>query len=157
LVDFSRHAAKLRKPLLGEYEFRAPMGVALSMILPTLFLAPSPGRGRGVFTEVPIEKGTILEIAPVIVLSANERAFIDQTRLHDYIFLWGEHSDQCAMALGYVPMYNHRSPSNCEYEMEWDTELIRIRAVQDIEAGEELFINYQGDHDNTSPVWFKSN
>jgi SET domain-containing protein len=126
------------------------------MILPTLFLAPSPGRGRGVFTEIPIEKDTVLEIAPVIVLSAKERLLIDQTRLHDYIFVWGPDGNQCAMALGYVPMYNHCSPSNCEYEMEWETELIRIHAVRDIEAGEELFINYQGDHDNRYPVWFET-
>lgn len=59
------------------------------------------------------------------------------------------------MALGYVPMYNHAAPSNCEYEMEWETELIRIRTVRDIAAGEELFINYQGNWDSLTPVWFE--
>jgi SET domain-containing protein len=126
------------------------------MILPFLYLAPSEGRGRGVFTQEPIECGTLIEIAPVIVLSAADRKYLDQTRLHDYIFVWGEQGDLCAMALGYAPMYNHASPSNCEYEMEWDSALIRIRTVRDIKAGEELFINYQGDWNSTVPVWFEA-
>jgi len=29
-----------------------------------------------------------------------------------------------------------------------------VTAVRDIEAGEELFINYNGDWDDTRPVWF---
>lgn len=124
------------------------------MILPILYLAPSSGRGRGVFTQEAIAKGTVIEIAPVIVLSAQDRTFIDQTKLHDYIFVWGEEGDRCAMALGYVPMYNHSAPSNCEYEMEWESELIRVKTVRNIEPGEELFINYQGDWNADDPVWF---
>ena len=124
------------------------------MILPILYLAPSPGRGRGVFTQEAIQEGTVIEIAPVIVMSAQDRSFIDQTKLHDYIFVWGEKEDRCAMALGYVPMYNHSAPSNCDYEMEWETELIRVKTVRNIEPGEELFINYQGDWNANDPVWF---
>ena len=135
-------------------DFTALGHVLLSMILPILYLAPSPDRGRGVFTQAPIAKDTVIEVAPVIVLTAADRLWIDKTRLHDYIFVWGEQGDQCAMALGYVPMYNHAAPSNCEYEMEWAHELIRVRAVRDIEKGEELFINYQGDWDSREPVWF---
>jgi SET domain-containing protein len=126
------------------------------MILPALFLAPSGGRGRGVFTQEAIPEGTVIEIAPVIVMSAQDRSFIDQTKLHDYIFVWGEKEDRCAMALGYVPMYNHSAPSNCEYEMEWEAELIRVKTVRYIQAGEELFINYQGDWNSDEPVWFNA-
>lgn len=126
------------------------------MILPILYLAPSPGRGKGVFTQEAIACNTLVEIAPVIVLSAAERKQLDQTRLHDYIFVWGAQGDQCAMALGYVPLYNHASPSNCEYEMEWESELIRIRTIRAIEPGEELFINYQGDWNSRTPVWFET-
>jgi SET domain-containing protein len=59
------------------------------------------------------------------------------------------------MAMGYVPVYNHASPSNCEYEMDYDEDSITVTAVRDIEAGEELFINYNGDWDDTRPVWFE--
>jgi len=63
---------------------------------------------------------------------------------------------QCCMALGYVAVYNHSYKSNCEYEMDVDAELIRVKAVRDIAAGEELFINYNGDWDDEKPVWFET-
>jgi SET domain-containing protein len=59
------------------------------------------------------------------------------------------------MAMGYVPVYNHASPSNCEYEMDYDDDTITVTAVRDIEPGEELFINYNGDWDDARPVWFE--
>lgn len=124
------------------------------MILPHLFIAPSNSKGRGVFTNEAILKDTVIEIAPVIVLDAKDRLHLDQTLLHDYIFVWGSNEDQCAMALGYVPIYNHQYQSNCEYEMDYDQQLIYIKTVQDISAGEELFINYNGTWNNQSPVWF---
>lgn len=58
------------------------------------------------------------------------------------------------MALGYVPVYNHSYSSNCEYEMDFEQNLIAIRAVRDIAEGEELFINYNGTWNNAEPVWF---
>lgn len=124
------------------------------MILPYLYIAPAGEMGRGVFTSEPVQAGMLLEVAPVVVMTAGERKLLDQTRLHDYIFEWGEEKDRCCMALGYVPVYNHAFHSNCEYEMDYAQEQIRIRAVRDIEAGEQLFINYNGDWDNTTPLWF---
>ena len=110
--------------------------------------------GRGVFTADPIPAGTLVEVAPVIVMRGADRSFLDQTLLHDYIFEWGDNRDQCAMALGYIPVYNHAAPSNCEYEMDYPHALIRVTTVRDIGAGEQLFINYNGDWDDARPVWF---
>jgi uncharacterized protein len=126
------------------------------MILPFLFIASTDGMGRGVFTSENIEKDTLIEIAPVIVMSKQDRTLIDQTLLHDYIFEWGGKNEQCCMALGYVPVYNHSYRSNCEYEMDFDNELIRVRSVRFIKAGEELFINYNGDWNNSKPLWFET-
>lgn len=124
------------------------------MILPCLYVARTKKMGNGVFTSQPIKAKTIVEISPVIVMKHRERELLDQTLLHDYIFEWGERKKQCCMALGYVPVYNHSFDSNCEYEMEFDDELIRITAVKDIKKGEELFINYNGTYNNSSPLWF---
>ena len=110
--------------------------------------------GRGVFTSENIDKGTLVETSPVIVMSREERKLLDQTLLHDYIFEWGEKKDQCCMALGYVPVYNHSYRSNCEYEMDFDNGFINIKAVRFIKAGEELFINYNGDWNDSKKLWF---
>ncbi|MFN8291483.1 MAG: SET domain-containing protein [Chitinophagaceae bacterium] len=125
------------------------------MILPCLFIAPASGKGRGVFTSGKLEAGTLVEVAPVIVMSGLERKLIDQTLLHDYIFEWGEERNECCMALGYVPIYNHSYESNCEYETDFDNRLIRITTVRAIEEGEELFINYNGEWNDPKPVWFE--
>lgn len=124
------------------------------MILPQLFIAPTADMGRGVFTSENIAKGTIIEISPVIVMSGEERKLLDQTLLHDYIFEWGDDCKSCCMALGFVPLYNHSYRSNCEYEMDFEEQVISIKAVRFIKAGEELFINYNGDWNNAAPVWF---
>jgi len=124
------------------------------MILPTLVIAPTGEKGRGIFTTEDIEKGTIVEVAPVIVMTREERKLLDQTLLHDYIFEWGRDPKGCRMALGYVPIYNHSYRSNCEYEMDYEEGLITVKAVRFIKAGEELSINYNGDWNNETPVWF---
>jgi SET domain-containing protein len=126
------------------------------MLLPSLFIAQSPLRGRGVFTRQELEPGQLIECSPVIVLDAADRVLLDQTLLHDYIFEWDPAHRQCCMALGYVPIYNHACPSNCEYEMDFDALQISIRTVRAIAIGEELFINYHGHFDDQRPVWFHS-
>jgi SET domain-containing protein len=124
------------------------------MIKPYLFVASSNGKGRGVFTTEDIRSRSIVEISPVIVLPAKDRKTIDQTLLHDYIFEWGDTRRQACIALGYVSLYNHSFASNCEYEMDYDYQLITIRAVRSIKKGEELTINYNGTWDDTRPLWF---
>lgn len=124
------------------------------MILSSLFIAATENMGRGVFTSENIEAGTIVETAPVIVMSMEERKLLDQTMLHDYIFEWGGDKQQCCMALGYVPVYNHSYKSNCEYEMHFENGTISIKVVHFIKAGEELFINYNGKWNDNKSLWF---
>ncbi len=124
------------------------------MILPSLFIAGTREKGRGVFTAEDISKRTVIEMSPVIVMPKQERLLLDKTVLFYYIFEWGPKRDKCCMALGYVAMYNHSYSSNCEYEMDFDDEYITIKTVRPIKAGEELTINYNGKWDNRTKMWF---
>ncbi len=124
------------------------------MVFEGLYIEKSDGKGRGVFTKQNIPANTIIEISPVVVMSAEERILLDQTLLHDYIFEWGKGSKQCCMALGYVPVYNHSYKSNCEYEMDFENEIIKVKTNRLIKEGEELFINYNGDWNNAKKIWF---
>lgn len=126
----------------------------LNYVHPSVVVAQASAKGRGVFTKSAIAKGTLIEVAPVIVMSGKDRKLLDQTLLHDYIFEWGQRRTRCAMALGNVPLYNHAYKSNCEYEMDFDAALISVKSVRDIAKGEELLINYNGDWNNDQPVWF---
>ena len=127
-----------------------------SFLYKGLYVDKTTTMGRGVFTKDAIPAHTIIEIAPVIVMTGEERKLIDQTILHDYIFEWGEHREQCCMALGYVPIYNHSYTSNCEYEMDFEKQIITVQTVQPVAAGAELFINYNGDWNNETPLWFEA-
>src|SRR5690606_17223496 len=124
------------------------------MLYPGIFTALTEDMGYGVFTSDDIDADTEIEISPVIVMSGEERKLPDKTRLHDYIFEWGANKDQCCMAMGYVPIYNHSYKSNCEYEMDFENDRIIIHTVRFIKAGEELFINYNGDWNDAKPLWF---
>jgi SET domain-containing protein len=124
------------------------------MILPILMVAPSELRGRGVFAIESIAEQTIIEISPVLVLSAEERAKAEETMLYNYIFEWGDHYEQGALGMGYISIYNHSYQSNCIYEMDFENELITIKTLRNIAAGEELFINYNATPDDTTPIWF---
>lgn len=124
------------------------------MILPSLFMAESPGKGRGVFTSEIILRDSIIEVAPVIVMPAVDRLLLDKTLLHDYIFEWGTDKTLCCMALGLVPIYNHSYDSNCEYFMDYTNKTIMLKTVKNIEKGEEVFINYNGDFNDKTLLWF---
>jgi len=107
-----------------------------------------------VFTTKSIPANTAIEMSPVIVLSTAERKTIEQTRLHDYIFEWGPSHKKACIALGYISLYNHEYESNCDYEMDFDNNLMTIRTVRAIKKGEELCINYNADPNDKTLVWF---
>jgi uncharacterized protein len=128
------------------------------MIHEGLFFADIDDKGRGMFTSQPIAESTVIERSPVIVMTAEERELLDRTALHDYIFEWNpEGVAGCCMAQGFISVYNHSHTSNCEYVMNYDDRTIQIVTMRDIKAGEELTINYNGDWDDTTPVWFEVN
>ncbi|MCW3090587.1 MAG: nuclear protein [Ferruginibacter sp.] len=124
------------------------------MLKPYLFVDRAGSKGRGVFTAKRIAAGKVVEISPVIVMSMDDRQYLDKTMLHDYIFEWGENKDKCCMALGLVPIYNHSYKSNCEYFMDYEAETIQVKSVRIIAKDEELTINYNGDWNNATRLWF---
>lgn len=126
------------------------------MIFFDIEIRSTESKGRGMFALEDIPAYQIIETAPVIVMSAEERKLLDQTLLHDYIFEWTpDGQQQCIMALGNVPIYNHSYASNAEYTMDYENQSISIQSVRDIAAGEEVTINYNGDWNDEKPLWFE--
>lgn len=125
------------------------------MIHPALYIELTQKKGKAVFTDIEIEAGEVVEISPVIVMNSDDRVHLDKTLLHDYIFEWGDKKDKCCMALGFIPIYNHSYTSNCEYFMDFEEEIIFVKTVRTIKKGEELTINYNGDWNDATKVWFE--
>lgn len=126
------------------------------MMLPSLYIAPVPGKDRGVFCSEKLEAHTTIEVSPVLVMPESDRQHLDQTLLHDYIFLWGEEQNEVIVALGYLSMYNHAYESNCDYEMDYENRTMRIYTVTEIAADTELTINYNGSWNDPTPLWFEA-
>jgi SET domain-containing protein len=126
------------------------------MIKNYLYIKNIEGKGRGVFTRKKINKDTVIEEAPVIVMSHEDKILLDQTLLHDYVFDWGNDKKRCCIALGFVSIYNHSYISNCEYFMDFEEDTIQIKTVREIQPGEELTINYNGDWNDEKQVWFEA-
>ncbi|WP_109697174.1 SET domain-containing protein [Chitinophaga deserti] len=124
------------------------------MIKPYLYIQKTKEKGRGVFTKEAIPAGTTIEVSPVLVLSNSDTQTVDTTKLHNYIFLWGVKETRSCVALGFCSIYNHAYDPNCEYEMDFDAETMSIKTRRAIKKGEELHINYNGDVEDVSPVWF---
>lgn len=111
-------------------------GVALMLIV-----KESEGKGRGVFTDAPIKEGEEIERSAVIPLTREETTHIDNTALKNYWFNWG--SDGGAIGLGLLSLYNHSDEQNARYmPLTCENEMVII-ANRDIEAGEEILINYK--------------
>jgi SET domain-containing protein len=109
-----------------------------------------------VFSLQDFEIETVIEISPVLVFDSNERDKLESTTLYNYIFEWGENKLQAAIGLGYLSMYNHSYNANCEYEMDFENRTMSIKTVKQIKKGEELFINYNGDADDQTKIWFET-
>lgn len=107
---------------------------------------------RGVFATQDISKGTLFHEAPVIPYPNEQDEFIEQTVLADYVFEYGiNHS---AVILGYGMLFNHSYQPNATYDINFDNHTFDYYAHKDIKAGEEIFINYNGEVDNNDPLWF---
>lgn len=108
---------------------------------------------RGVFATQDIKKGTLFHEAPVIPYPNEQHQYIEKTVLDDYVYEYGiNHS---AIVLGYGMLFNHSYEPNATYDISFEKHTFDYYAYRDIKAGEEIFINYNGDVDDTDPLWFQ--
>lgn len=124
------------------------------MIKPYLYLRRSKLRGNGVFTREDIPAKTVIEIAPVVVLSVKEGQKVLATKLQNYAFKWGKSARKLAIALGWTSVYNHKPHSNAAYTADFKKNRLIIKTVREIKKGQEIFVNYHCDPEDSSPVWF---
>lgn len=111
--------------------------------------------GRGIFAGEDLSKGSLIELAPVIVLNPRDTKIIHKTHLHDYYFSWGDDAKQSAICLGYGSLYNHHANPNANYEMDFDFMTISFYAKRDIITGEEITIDYNAEDSEAQKLWFE--
>ena len=106
------------------------------------------GKGRGLVAANKIARDTVILSEPVIVVRSPDqvRLIEEQTILGMYTVGWD--GDAVCFPLGLTMLINHsrnKRLCNVTSEHDFENEIIRIRAVRDIAAGEEILFDYEVD------------
>jgi hypothetical protein len=129
----------------------------------SLYLAPSPGTGWGVYAGRSFSKGEIVEMAPMLLRFPVQSRLLKQTVLDNYHYeywTWdgNSHVECTNLSFGFSLLYNHAPNHNIKYYKfgaEPDVQdpgrsvAMGYYAMRDIQKGEELVCSY-GDE-----TWFR--
>lgn len=100
----------------------------------------SPLHGQGVYASRRIRSGELLEVCPVLRLTAEDIDHVEQTSFRGYWFEWGD--GEGGLALGHLTLCNHSFAPNARVETDEAAGVIRVFASRAIAAGEEVLIDY---------------
>ncbi len=133
------------------------MGINVNILLEVKFI--SSKKGKGVIAKKNITKGTIVDIAHVILISNEDYDSLEKTILYNYIYEWDDPNNpdyNSAIALsGVGQFFNHSYGPNLRYIYDYKNKTIKYITLRDISKGEELTANYNGIVEDKSPVWFE--
>jgi hypothetical protein len=128
-----------------------------------VYVNQSAKHGAGVFASTGLPGGTVVHIAPVLLMKKEDLNVINETDVAGYVFTWDE--EQLAFAMGVGSLFNHSSSNNCFYEM-WrigDVDstsnfcypfnAFRFVTLRDVACGEELTISYTSE--DQPDLWFE--
>jgi uncharacterized protein len=119
-----------------------------------LSVQPSPIHGLGVFTNIPVKKGELIERAPLILLEITDKEYLQHTTLYHFYFVVNNKKTPVALGLGHSSLYNHSPNANALYKVSLKKQSLDIIAARLIAAGEEITLNYNGRPDDPSTVYF---
>lgn len=121
------------------------------MIQLPFVIAKSPTLNiRGLIADRKILKDSIIEKCPLILLPVSEDKYIESTLLKKYYFEWNK--KYSAIALGYISLINHSYRPNAYFYYDYKNIRLVLKALRDINKGEEILTNYNQDPTDKSPV-----
>lgn len=112
------------------------------------------GKGRGIVAGRPFAKDEVVERSPVIVIPAEEWGYISETTVSRYCFTWRDGTDETAIPLGRVSLFNHSYSPNVIAWKRMRQRMMEFVALRDIAEGEEITLNYNGNPEARDPVGF---
>jgi SET domain-containing protein len=122
----------------------------------SLEIRTTPNKGRGVFAVRRILAGELIERAPVIRVPSQQWKHVEKSVFFDYLFAWEDATgDETALALGYGSIYNHSYSPCAFYVKDYAGLTVDFIALNQIEPGDEITINYNCDPNNQDPLWFE--
>ena len=109
---------------------------------PKLEVCSSVTHRWGVFAKQEIKCHEILEEAPYFVVPTEEVEAAPSCEVYSY---WLE-DGYSLIGMGYAGLYNHSFKPNATYHVDKVNEIITHYATKDIEAGQEVVIDYGVDN-----------
>jgi SET domain-containing protein len=116
---------------------------------PNVYVKLYEGMGRGLAAFTMIEKGKFVMECELLVLSQFDTPIANMTELKHYTFKYNESQD--CLVLGNGEIFNHSDEPNVKYELVDYTQdgetrkVMMFTAIRHIDAGEQLFIDYNAD------------
>jgi hypothetical protein len=115
---------------------------------PKVEVRKSPVHGYGVFAKDTIEENELIEECRLLKLGYRANYNHDPV-LKDYVWAGKNDGEQTKlhgltqyMSLGFGSLYNHADQPNTTQILNFDTEIMTIKAKQTILKDEEIFISY---------------
>lgn len=109
-----------------------------------------PRMGRGVFATKPIKVDEVIELCHVILIPNDHGS--DENPTQEYSFRWNK--THVAISLGHGSLYNHSYEPNAYVLQDTRGKQMQVIAYKPIKAGEQILINYNGEVEDQSPLWF---
>ncbi|MCC7400110.1 MAG: SET domain-containing protein-lysine N-methyltransferase [Chitinophagaceae bacterium] len=120
-----------------------------------LYLKKIQGKGRGVFCRQRLIPNEMIEVAPLLIIPAEQKTLITQSKLADYFFNYCTDDEPAsALALGFGSLYNHAQFSNADYRIDYESNCIEFFAIENILPDTEICINYGGEYAKDYTEWF---
>src|SRR4051812_30774006 len=128
------------------------------MLVPSakIYVDESTISGLGVFAAEEIQSGELIDEVPIILIPDEQISDLTKTKLLDYYFAWGDGFRQAAIALGFGSLYNHSYSPNARYIKNLEGSTIQFVAIKKITIHEEILVNYNGDPDDQTRLWFEA-
>lgn len=119
----------------------------------------SETKGRGAFAKKNIKKGTVIDVASVILIKNEDYEKISETDLNNYCYIWEDPklipAFKNAITMSISQLMNHSYRPNIKYLYDYESKAIEYSAIKNIVKGDELTVNYNGLVKDKSPVWFE--
>ncbi len=117
---------------------------------PNIVISKSSIHRWGVFATEDIAKHDVLQESPYCTFTYKElKKRSDIVTRYTYDSFDNPGTSDLVMGFGFAALYNHSTDNNAAYELDTVNEVMRHYALTDIKSGEEIFIDYGYDDDES--------
>ena len=111
---------------------------------PAVYINRSSVHRWGVFTTEDIKKNDVIQESPFCTFPGKDiKKKADVLWRYVYATAGQDNVDEYVLGFGWASLYNHDPVHhNCAYELDVINQVMRHYATKDIEAGDELLIDY---------------